>query len=346
MEILIAEQQLQDFVPKFSEMHLARVDEHTCLTGGGKSIEGAVSEYLLAIQRRWKVADLPCIDGYNTDLLALQRDVAVRFLSGKCKISNLDEIHTSFKFRETALRKQEFHLPTDTETSDQEAVKKNLHPEFQVPNLEHQQLQKLKFEFHSFDFYKMLEVETGLKICAYLLTQYLHSPEKMKISTLSKFLHYIYPNLPLRSCFEEAGITSLSETQLTILGEVNIPNLYAVLALFIGWIEDGFHEFHKLPLLLKEEMRQKDSETVKEFCLNTDTSSRMAHFEKNVLMRIQPDLEGQVKYATSISQVKRVIYHYIRYQEPILLLMLHEMFSIQSEINYNLSPSKQPPRPK
>ena len=36
MEILIAEQQLQDFIPNFSEIHLARVDEHTCLTGGGK----------------------------------------------------------------------------------------------------------------------------------------------------------------------------------------------------------------------------------------------------------------------------------------------------------------------
>jgi len=151
----------------------------------------------------------------------------------------------------------------------------------------------------------------------------------MKISTLSQFLHYIYPNLPLKSCFEEAKITrliwsiikllvfryaicscvtfswvfcSLSETQLTILGEVKLSNLYAVLVLFIGWIEDGFHEFHKLPLLLKEEMRYEDSEIVREFCLKTDTSSRMAHFEKDVLMHIQPDLEGQGKYATSISQ--------------------------------------------
>jgi len=58
------------------------------------------------------------------------------------------------------------------------------------------------------------------------------------------------------------------------LGEVKLPNLYAVLVLFIGWIEDGFHEFHKLPLLLKEEMRHEDSEIVREFCLKTGITER------------------------------------------------------------------------
>jgi len=128
MELAFSDQKLLYCNPEFSEIHLARVDEHTCLTGGGKS---AVSEYLLLIQRRWKVAELPCINGYDTDLLALQRDVAVRFLSGKCKISNPDEIRTPFKFRETDLRKQELLFPTDMEEIDQETVKNNLHPDFQ-----------------------------------------------------------------------------------------------------------------------------------------------------------------------------------------------------------------------
>ena len=69
-------------------------------------------------------------------------------------------------------------------------------------------------------------------------------------------------------------LCSLSETQLTILGDVELSNLYAVLVLFIGWIEDGFHEFHKLPLLLKEEMRHEDSEMVREFCLKTGITER------------------------------------------------------------------------
>jgi len=43
----------------------------------------------------------------------------------------------------------------------------------------------------------------------------------------------------------------------------------------------------------------------------------MAHFEKDVLMHIQPDLEGQGRYATSISQVKQVFS-----LGTILLLML------------------------
>ena len=36
MELAFSDQQLLYCNPEFSEIHLARVDEHPCLTGGGK----------------------------------------------------------------------------------------------------------------------------------------------------------------------------------------------------------------------------------------------------------------------------------------------------------------------
>ena len=140
----------------------------------------------------------------------------------------------------------------------------------------------LEYQFHSANYYLMIEVVTALKTLVEELIKALEAevPKDFGIEKLTapQFMANLYENLDESDVLREIGVQNASPSHLDCLNQLPLTATYSCLMLFFHWVDDGFYDFKAIPFPFKVHMNQQDQRALsfEQICPKwTSTNSKL-----------------------------------------------------------------------